>query len=204
MADLLELLGAKKFVSEKELNERRGGREEDTGTIDERPLYEKLAEQRAMKEEEQKNKFKHLPPRNYDDEDLYFLQGVESAKIKEARKKDEEVNEEIASFHLAQQKAVESFHAKSSDVRAEPYEEVLVAVKQNQKKSLTAPAVVIKPKAKRKPGTVNIGVDDSATIVVTKKAKKETPESKPSESAKGKEEGTSALSLLAGYDEEED
>ncbi|KAL6075865.1 Chromo domain-containing protein [Balamuthia mandrillaris] len=100
---------ADRFISEKELEERRaqGGRYEYLApTEPARPLYEQLQENRNKADEEFKERFKFRPPRALDEDEVAFLQEYQSKLTEQQKEQERLIREELSSFQRARDSVV--------------------------------------------------------------------------------------------------
>jgi len=171
-----------RFVSEKDIEEaRERGEELVKEKVDRRPLSIQLAEQKALKDEEFKEKFKNRPPKAVDEEEGLFYEELQEKKRKIDAMKDEELRKEIQAFREAVEnqvidrtKPIETNETKEPAKKKRPsIGEDLMPHERQELFAINKPiALAVKPKLKTKP-----------------KAKKQ----------KG-----AALSLLGAYDDSDD
>lgn len=92
------------FVTEKELAElkdARGERVEDGTLAPDRPLFEILKENKEKKDAEFNERFRNLPPKALDDDEMEFLEAVDKHKRESDREAAQKEAQELANFQAA-------------------------------------------------------------------------------------------------------
>ncbi|EPS72887.1 hypothetical protein M569_01876, partial [Genlisea aurea] len=92
------------FVSEHQLADARrarGARVDDGTAQRDRSLYEILKENKDKKDAEFNERFKHRPPKALDEDEMEFLEKIETSKREYERQMAEDEEEQLRSFKAA-------------------------------------------------------------------------------------------------------